>query len=382
MALADTAKAIGAVTKTLREQLEAALGTAVDLVSVGRPEVPTSGPSHPRLNLFLYEVRVDDCLRNESLDDGQPPPLWLVLHYLITGFDKSGESDSEAAHEIVGAGMRALHAINFLQPTVAALSDNPNPLKVTFDAATVDLLSKLMQGPDMKYRFSAAFQIRPILIAAPLPPSYAQLVGIDYTAGGTVIGEKAVQIDVEPSLGPLLDTVTPAKFEPGAALTISGTDLNVEGLSVQLGGVTLPITSRSYGSIACAVPNSIALGTTLSAGSLPIVAVQTIFNHSFSSNTISGGLLPHLTSVTRNPGSPVVLVLNGTLLGTQADSIFVGLAKPGDPVRIFDQFTSWAANQTSLKLTIPAALTPPAGPYRVILRVNGQQALNSPVVTI
>jgi len=62
--------------------------------------------------------------------------------------------------------------VNFLQPTAAAtdpLRDNPNELKITFDAATVELLSKLMQGPDQRYRCSAAFQVRPVLIVPAEP---------------------------------------------------------------------------------------------------------------------------------------------------------------------------------------------------------------------
>jgi Pvc16 N-terminal domain len=207
MALANTGRAIGAVTQTLRERLTTAMGAAVSQVSVGRPEPPGGNTQGSRLNLFLYEVHVDEFLRNESLDEGQPPPLWLVLSYLITAFDESGESDSIDAHSILGAGMRALQAANYLQPTIGTtdpLRDNPNELKVTFDATTVDLLSKLMQGPDMKYRCSAAFQVRPVLIAPAEPPAYAQLVGVDYTAGSALIGEKGIHIPVQPSLGRLL----------------------------------------------------------------------------------------------------------------------------------------------------------------------------------
>src|SRR5437764_720408 len=121
MALVNTGRGIGAVTQTLRERLTTTLGTAVDQVTVGRPEhVPINVGS--RLNLFLYEIHHDESLRNESLDEGQPPPLWLVLRYLITAFDDTGESDTIEAHEILGQGLRALDTLNFLQPT-AATSD-------------------------------------------------------------------------------------------------------------------------------------------------------------------------------------------------------------------------------------------------------------------
>ena len=36
----------------------------------------------------------------------------------------------------------------------------PEPLKLSFDGAGVDLLSKVMQGTDERYRLSMAFQVR------------------------------------------------------------------------------------------------------------------------------------------------------------------------------------------------------------------------------
>jgi len=46
-------------------------------------------------------------------------------------------------------------------------------MKITFDNATTELLSKVMQGTDEKYRFSAAFEVRPVMIAGTTPPSPA-----------------------------------------------------------------------------------------------------------------------------------------------------------------------------------------------------------------
>ena len=75
----------------------------------------------PALNLFLYETAFDATLRNLSLRDGEPPPLWLVLKFLLTAFDRDERSDSAAAHELLGSGMSALHELNFLHldPLVA-----------------------------------------------------------------------------------------------------------------------------------------------------------------------------------------------------------------------------------------------------------------------
>lgn len=396
MPLASTSRAIGAVTQTLRERLTSLLVATVDQVTVGRPEPPAGNILGSRLNLFLYEIHVDEYLRNQSLDEGQPAPLWLVLHYLITAFDENGESDNIEAHDIIGAAMRVLHAINFLQPTAGTsdpLRDNPNELKVTFDAATAELLSKLMQGPDMKYRCSAAFQVRPVLLAPSEPPAYSQVVGVDYSSGGVVIGERGIHVGVEPSLGPSLTSVVPAKFEPGATLQITGDDLHLDGIAIQMADVVLPIDSKSPSLVQCVVPLTLKAGALLPAGSQPITAVQTLpTGRKYSSNAVTGGLLPHLdtatpsavTPIDPSPGAPVTAIIDlaGFLLSTSSDAVFLGLSRDGTVVRLFDQFTRPTADQKTLRLTIATDAAVPTGTYRVILRVNGQQALNSPAVTL
>jgi hypothetical protein len=77
-----------------------------------------------------------------------------------------------------------------------------------------------------------------------------------------------------------------------------------------------------------------------------------------------------------------VIDLTGILLSTANDSVFLGLSSNGTVVRIFDQFTRPTPDQKTLRLTVPKVAAVPKGFYRVILRVNGQQALNSPGVTL
>jgi hypothetical protein len=395
MSLAKTGGAIGAVTQTLKERLTTALGSVVDEVTVGYPD-PTSHPGESRVNLFLYELHLDEHLRNESLDEGQPPPLWLVLRYLMTAFDEGGESDSIDAQEILGEGMRALDGLNYLQPTAGTLNplrDNPNELKVTFDAAAADLLSKLMQGPDQRYRCSAAFQVRPVLLAPAAPPSYSQLVGIDYAAGGAVIGEKGIHVPVLPSFGPALADLEPAQFEVGDTVRVTGTDLHLEGVAVNLGPVALTVVEKRPERLTLKVPAAIAAGDLVSAGSHPIVAVQTLpTGRRRSSNLLVGGLRPRIdaaaagsvTAVSPAPTAPVTAVidLGGVLLSAPDDAAFLGLFASGKVVRVFDQFTRTVGDQTKLRVTIPPEAPIPRGFYRVILRVNGQQARSSPEVDL
>ncbi len=404
--LADSGRAIGAVTQLLHNRLLApSLGLAD--VTVGRPEPPTGGGPAPRVNLFLYEVQFDGFLRNHPLDEGQPAPLWLVLRYLLTAFDDAEESDTVEAHEILGSAIRLLHGLNFFSPTgipataVAALDDNPEPLKLTFNESSSELLSKLMQGSDEKYRCSVAFEIRPVMIAATALPGYSLLVGVDYEHA-TIIGEDGIRIPVLPSLGPVLTDVAPASVDPGETLIVTGADLHLPGLSASLGAADLAITAQRTDSLRCTVDGAIPDGTVISAGAHGLtVAQQLPTGRIRRSNPLVVALRPVLAgavpqgiarTVPADPASPVAgsIDLTGVLLGGPQDDVFVALYKDGATVRVFDEFTAPppppppppVTPQTQMRVSIPGADPIEQGVYRVILRVNGQQARTSPVVDL
>lgn len=393
MPLAQSNQAVGAVTRWLSNRLTAWVAGAN--VTIGRPEEASKSGNNPKLNLFLYETNFDGSLRNMPLDEGQPPPLWLVLKYLLTAFDVSGSSDTADAHELLGRGMSALQELAYLSISNApaniqqALHKNPEPLKITFDEVTAELLSKLMQGSDEKYRLSIGFQVRPILIAPPEPPNYALLVGIDYTtAPSTVIGDAGRGIDILPSLGVTVDQVVPAQFEVNSTISLTGSDLNLSGVQVFLGPAALttvpPVTP---GELKCQVNGAIAAGAVMSAGSYPLFARLALPGGRFrSSNLLVGNLLPTLTTAVPNGlvnvgGGRIRgnLQITGQLLGRTSDDVLVALYRDGAVERMFDAVVT-NATQTQLGLTVAAAQAMPSGNYRVILRVNGQQARSSPEV--
>jgi hypothetical protein len=397
MTLADSSRAIGAVTKLLHDRLMASNGAAISDVTVGRPE---PGPGTPdnvaRLNLFLYEVRPDGHLRNESLDEGQAPPIWIALSYLLTAFDRSGESDSIDAHELLGLGMRALNDLNFPSfgglpaASAAALADMPEKLKVTFDDASLDLLSKVMQGSDEHYRCSAAFQVRPVMIASQTPPSYALQVGVDYQ-DDTVIGEDGVAIEVLAGIGPVLEDVTPAVADLGGIFTLTGSSLDYAGVSVKFGPVELPITSQRPDRLTCRLDPARLTGDAISAGSQAITIVRNLPNgRQRSSNPLIASLRPRLDTATPSgvaladagdPSKGVVATVDlaGALLGTATDDVFAALYRDGSVVRVVDSFTVPAGPaQSALRFTLTVNTAVPAGTYRLVLRVNGQQARTSP----
>lgn len=395
MALANSTQAIGAVTKAIADRLKAR--TTLD-VSVGRPEPPSSTAAGKRLNLFLYEIQFDGCLKNVPLDEGQRPPLWLVLKYLLTGFDQDGKTtETFDAYDNLGAGIAALQELNFLPVTaIAALGDNPEHLTITFDEAPTDLLSKVMQGSDEKYRLSVAFQVRPVMIAPAEPPSYSLLVGIDYTPPVTIVGEAAIHIPVLPSLGPSITEIIPASFELNSTVTILGTDLHLPNLSINLGPVVLPVTMQQPDRLQFVVRDDIATGDAISAGSLPVSVSQLLpTGRRRSSNLLVGQLVPTLTTAAILAGSlqtvatvpPTVgwkfatIVLTGKLLGADfIDEFYLALFRDGTTVKLFDALTDNSPPgppQTERRFAMKKADAVPPGEYLVLYRVNGQQARQS-----
>jgi hypothetical protein len=387
MPLSASLKAIGAVTRLLQEHLASA-GFGV---SVGKPEDAAARDASAKLNLFLYETAFDPHLRNVSLHDGEPPPLWLVLKYLLTAFDADESSDTAAAHELLGSGMAALHQMNFLSlaPPVdadvrRALEYNPEPLKLSFDEANPDLLSKFMQGSDERYRLSVAFQVRPVLIVPGDLPRNALLVGVNYTTvPETIIGRDGVHIDVLPAPGPWLDHVEPDRFEAGATLRVFGSGLGGD-IEAVLGDVVLTLVERRNDHLVVTAEGSpgapIASGATLSAGEVPLVVRRRLTAlRTRSSNLFAARLLPTLASAALVAGD---LRLQGRLLGNDTDDVMVLLCRASDglAVHLFDTVIVAADQQTLIVDNAAAAL--PAGNYRVILRVNNQQANASPLVGV
>jgi hypothetical protein len=372
MPLLSTRDAIGAVSEAVRSQLQS---RCLVLTTVKRPEVAALEEVGAKLNLFLYQIDFDPHLKNHSLDEGQPPPLWLVLRYLITAYDAGNDSDTVAAHNLLGTGLACLQTMNFLNPVVPALADNPEPLKLSFDSSDVELLSKVMQGSEEKYRISAAFQVRPVLIAPDVPPSYAPLVL-------TVGPPGAEGVAVLPSMGPVLKQITPLRFEAGAMLEFAGDGINSSIESVLIGSMELSVIAAREGAVKILVPNV----PTISAGFQPAcVARRLPSGRQQTSNPLFVSLLPTLTTavpgvLTLNPDNLLFgsITITGERLGGVDDSIFVAFYRDG--IVALNLEVTGTALQNSLVVNVVTgdALSP--GTYYLILRVNGAQATLTPEV--
>lgn len=396
MALADTAQAIGAVSAALKERIDQ---ISTITTTVGRPSDSTS--SNPHLNLFLYEIGFDPHLKNTPLNEGEKPPLWIVLKYLLTAFESATDSDSEKAHLHLGAALRAVYTDDLLMldglssTIINALGPNPSPLHVTFDESPSDLIAKLMEGPDDKVRLSACFQVRPVMIAAAEPGDFSLLVGVNYTKPPVALADPYVGLDVLPSMGAHIDEISPVGFELGEEVTLRGTDMHLANLSVMLGPVELPVTMQQSDEIRFVVDPAIVPAATISAGSHPVMVVQALkgTGKKRKSNAVIGNLVPTLTSaavsgsVTVNAGTPrtafATIDLAGVLLGMETDDTVLAFFRDGKVHSMFDVFTlppGPPTPQTGRRLQMAPGDAVPAGDYNMILIVNGQQAPQSPSV--
>ncbi len=393
MALGDTGLAIGAVSRFLAAQLTAALSTQspyFPTISIQRPQMDAGTVTQARLNLFLYEVQIDPAMRNIPLTPGRPTPLWVVLRYVMTAFDATGESDTDLAQDVLGMGMQFLMGLNSVLAGslgVAALQDNPEPLKLTFDEGTPELLSRLMQGPDDKYRCSVPFQIRPVLIAPTDPPTGGtQLVGIDYLSSMTV-GLSGIHNFVLPNLGPQVETAAPLAVALGDTLTLTGSNLDLPNLSVVFGPAQLSPNMQRPATLSALLRVGTLDPTKISAGSQPVyVTLSLPAGPTLSSGVLGVMLLPTVSSMTlsnlqavsvSNPNVYGTVSISGQMLGTAQDYIEFCLVQNGTVVLLLDKIDpsfSLPADQSALRYVIPSGNAVPPGVYLGILRVNGAQA--------
>jgi len=382
MALSASTEAIGAVSELLAMRVSSRLSNLP--VLVGRPADADAVDASRCLNLFLYRVGFDGHMRNTPLDAGQQPPLWLVLHYLITAFDVDHESETSDAHRLLGQGLVALQELNYLRPSVTmqALTGNPEPLKITFDEADPELLSKLFNGSDEQFRLSAAFQVRPVMLATDAPPSYAPLVtsvGPPLTPGVVVL----------PSMGARLTSIEPARFRAGERVTLRGLDLGGYD-RIQLGGNSIVPLAAEPGDRGDVMRFELPAATPIAAAGYAVSVARTLpSGHDTTSTPLLGELMPVVTGAALSgplvpasgaPGAPLSgsFTVTGTQFGGPDESIFAALALDG--VSRIQLQPAVPATATTLQFTVPTGLPLPPGNYLVLVRVNGQQAAEAPTL--
>lgn len=153
---------IDAVSKTLKRYLLSAYPETTEWVEIAAPPTKQDGawPSN-KLMLFLYAIDEAPHLRNLGLrrtDDGfEPPPLHLLLNYLVTYSSDSHEDEQKRLERVVSA----FHASPRLGP--AELEPELVPvvdyLSIRLRSMTTEELNRIWTALNQSMRVSLFYEV-------------------------------------------------------------------------------------------------------------------------------------------------------------------------------------------------------------------------------
>ncbi|MFX0092141.1 MAG: Pvc16 family protein [Candidatus Hodarchaeota archaeon] len=398
MSLSNTSDAIGAVTALIHNELIGADLT----VDVG---FPRSDPPPQSFFLILYEIVFDSSLRNVPLDRIQPPPIWLVLKYILISYDVANKDiedrDTFKSYNDMGRAIRVLNNINHLNiPSYGwvedALTPNPETLKLTFDQASPELVSRILGNVNERYQFSINFQVRPVLITSERIVRPAYRVGIDSrTQPEVVIGQDGVSISVYcPFKPPIIEKIFPQEFEfineeinniefnvEEKIMIIRGEGLKHPNLFIRIGSTDFEIGRsndpiRLEWNIRYEDINSLPARTHL----LSIVQKEQSVENISRAKAIN--IIPYITeSPVSNQGSDIALV--GRFLGRDNDikRVIFSPEPEGESIEPSPEFTC-SSHQRNLIIRISEPTSISCGIYRLFLKINDQDARQAPIIRL
>ena len=261
----SNALAIAGVTEVLREQLEAALHDASELIgpnvhvtALPPDQVKIDGQEVTQLNLFMYRVSPNTGWTNAGLptrDTGgsnapRHPPLALDLHYLLSAFSNTGLE----AEALLGLAMQVLHETPVLTraaikrtlahasasdgtggPVYAALAgcaldQQAEQIRVTPEYLGTEELTKLWTAMQARFHVSMGYAVSVLLIDSNKPATSPLPV---LTRGGVdPVTKRESGILPQPGLGPRIPQIDAIVLPNGPAVQL-GDVLAISGESLQ-----------------------------------------------------------------------------------------------------------------------------------------------------
>lgn len=387
----NTALHIAAVTTSLWNLLDRSVhdptfetlsGIAGAGVTTQPPDIARSDESN-QLNLFLYDIRINQAIRNEvnasvrAVGNRGNPPLGLDLYYLLTAYGNGNED--RLAHRLLGRAMQAFHDRPVLSRAEiqasfpeTTLHEQLDRVRVVPASLSLDDLTKLWSAFNTSYRLSTAYQVSVVLIESLLDARSALPVLMP-------------GLEVNPSLVPAFPTlrrIVLPNDQPAARL---GETLHIEGfgltgtatwvrfssprLSVPLEVVPTEATPTR---LTITLPNQAADHAAWVAGLYEVeIVVTDSGGEERTTSALPMALAPTLTAVSPNPAVPdatgaadLTLTVLPLVRPGQRLSVLVG-AKLIAPVTI----TSPSA---SLLVQVPDTT---AGLHQLRVRVDGVDSL-------
>jgi hypothetical protein len=151
-----------------------------DVVTLAPPAEKSTNAANTLLSLWLYLVTENEHLKNRpnSVDASgviRPPPLGLILYYLLTPGRAFPDTNDLAALEaamqisadVLGAALEAVHSAPILPVAIAATPDTTGAreeLHLSLCRMRVEELAQIWQALDRPYRLSVCLKVNVVQI--------------------------------------------------------------------------------------------------------------------------------------------------------------------------------------------------------------------------
>lgn len=287
---------VPAVTYTLRDRVLDALSNggfptegSADVVTLLAPDRARDKRTSLQTNIFLYQATLNPAWRNQDMPGrGRPgeaynPPLPLDLHYLFTFYaNESGGYDEEIEAQRMMAIVRRevldratlatdeiRRVLNDLDPLQSGeLDARQEALHVSETLLSLDEVSRLWAGFQVKYRLSATFVVSVALVESRRKkPAAAPVISRGRDDRGFPADAHLGLPELEELLPPPLPFGRGTSrrlpgLRPGDAATVRGRNLNAIAPRVAVAHATLtefasvlPIVDRTESSFGIELPD-------------------------------------------------------------------------------------------------------------------------------
>lgn len=216
-----------AALATVTATLHYLLSNVAASVTTQPPSTARSGTGE-QINIFLYGIHYNTAFSNASMPgetrngEHAPPPLPLVLKYLITAYG-AGDDDI-SGQQLMGQAMSILHDHPLLGPSdihgitpESNLQNQVEHIRITPDTLSLDDMSKLWASfQSAEYRLSTGYEVSVVLIESTRPAK-------------TPLPVLERDISVQPDLIPPYPAITGIEFPNQQTSALLGDTLNIKG---------------------------------------------------------------------------------------------------------------------------------------------------------
>src|SRR5262245_33778456 len=164
------------------------------VVSLNTPEEMNEKPAEG-ISIWLYRVVRDEQRLNDppvqlSPTEGQPPPLPLKLHYLITPVTSEKFGDPETEQIILGKVLQLFYSHPVLRGSdlQAEFSGTEVELKVRLEPMSLEEITRVWDALLGSYQLSVSYEVSVVNITPDLEPERVSPVEVVMPEHGLIVG--------------------------------------------------------------------------------------------------------------------------------------------------------------------------------------------------